>query len=465
MKITRILLSSMVLLLVGTIIGLLYLNKTVTIQVNDESHTAKVWAWQVGQVLTAAGVEVRAGDIVTPSPGDWLQEGTLISIQRAVQVQVYADDQITHLLTTAETPAEIFTEAEINFGAQDRLLVNGEASDPYQVLSGRPTHSLQIQRPASVELMAGGSKQSFQTFASSLGGALSDQNIYLQAGDQLLPEADTALVVSANETYPVSLQSARPITIESANGTITSLVQAANTGEALAQAGMALQGLDYSLPAAGEPLPANGHIRIVRVHTEVILETEALPFGVEYIPLPEVELDTQQVVQTGAYGIQARRVQVRYEDGVEVAREISDEWVAQAPQPRIVGYGTKIVIRTEVAADGSTIEYWRKVDVFATRYSPCNLGIPNYCNSTTASGKTLEKGMIAVIRPWYNSMRGSGVYVPFYGYATIEDIGAGFSDRHWIDLAYSDEEWTNTSGWTTVYFLTPVPANVMWILE
>jgi 3D (Asp-Asp-Asp) domain-containing protein len=62
-------------------------------------------------------------------------------------------------------------------------------------------------------------------------------------------------------------------------------------------------------------------------------------------------------------------------------------------------------------------------------------------------------------------MRGAAVYIPGYGFATVEDIGAGFSDRHWIDLGYSDEDWVSWSGYVTVYFLTPIPSNIMYVLE
>ena len=48
---------------------------------------------------------------------------------------------------------------------------------------------------------------------------------------------------------------------------------------------------------------------------------------------------------------------------------------------------------------------------------------------------------------------------------TIEDVGGGLPDRHWIDLGYSDDDWVGWGGWMTIYFLTPVPANIMWILE
>jgi len=227
---------------------------------------------------------------------------------------------------------------------------------------------------------------------------------------------------------------------------------------------MALQGLDYSIPPEDAPIPEDGKIRLVRVREDVTLEQEPLPFGIQYQPLPEVELHPQQIVQTGEYGLTARQVRVIVADGVEISRTVEAEWVARAPLPRIVGYGTRVVVRTLDTADG-TISYWRAVDVYATSYSPCHIGIPGKCSATTASGKTVQKGMIGVIRPWYNYMQGLPVYIPGYGFATVEDIGGGVTGSHWVDLAYSDAEWVGWSRRVTVYFLAPAPANIMWILE
>jgi hypothetical protein len=45
-------------------------------------------------------------------------------------------------------------------------------------------------------------------------------------------------------------------------------------------------------------------------------------------------------------------------------------------------------------------------------------------------------------------------------------VGGGFPDgRLWIDLAYSDDDWVAWHGYVTVYFLTPVPANILYVLQ
>jgi 3D (Asp-Asp-Asp) domain-containing protein len=73
---------------------------------------------------------------------------------------------------------------------------------------------------------------------------------------------------------------------------------------------------------------------------------------------------------------------------------------------------------------------------------------------------------VGVIRSWFNVMQGMPVYVPGYGYGSIEDIGGGIAGRHWIDLGFTDENIVPWHNWTTIYFLTPVPSpdRILYIL-
>jgi 3D (Asp-Asp-Asp) domain-containing protein len=157
------------------------------------------------------------------------------------------------------------------------------------------------------------------------------------------------------------------------------------------------------------------------------------------------------------------RVRIRYRDGEEVARQVESESVIRPPQNRLIGYGTRVVVRTAVV-DGVTIEYWRAVRMYATSYSPCRSDA-NRCYPFTASGKRVERGVVGVTLQWYYQMRGQAVYIPGYGRATIEDTGAGIPGRLWIDLGYSDADYQPWHQWVTVYFLTPVPSNILYILE
>jgi 3D (Asp-Asp-Asp) domain-containing protein len=113
--------------------------------------------------------------------------------------------------------------------------------------------------------------------------------------------------------------------------------------------------------------------------------------------------------------------------------------------------------------DGATIQYWRKLTAYATSYSPCTI-YTDHCSYNTASGGTLAKGVVAVIRSWYNQLKGAQVYIPGYGQATIADIGGGVGGQNWVDLGYSEGDYVGWHQNVTLYFLAPAPANIGWAL-
>ena len=100
--------------------------------------------------------------------------------------------------------------------------------------------------------------------------------------------------------------------------------------------------------------------------------------------------------------------------------------------------------------------------MYATSYHPC--AFSDGCHYTTRNGCTLEKGVVAVAAEWYPTMVGQYVYIPGYGKGVVCDSGWGIEGRYWIDLGYADEDFINWHSYVPVYFLTPVPETVLWVL-
>jgi 3D (Asp-Asp-Asp) domain-containing protein len=221
--------------------------------------------------------------------------------------------------------------------------------------------------------------------------------------------------------------------------------------------------MDYSIPAEKEPLPSDGPIRVVRVSETVLLGQKPIPFESDVQASAEVPLDQTQIIQPGETGLSVQRIRVRYEDGQEISRLTEDETIVRPPLKRILGYGTKVEIKTAVV-DGQEIEYWRAVQMYATSYSPCRSG-SDRCYPGTASGKSLRKGMVGLRYDWYLAMGGQSLYIPGYGYGTVEDVCGGCVGKPWIDLGFSDNDYEQWSNWVTVYFLTPIPANIPYDLQ
>jgi uncharacterized protein YabE (DUF348 family) len=444
-------------------LGILFaieIHKTVLVVDNDQEQAVTFWGFTVNDALKRAGIILYEGDEIQPAQNERISSGGTVSISRVSNVVIAADGKSQTLMTTERTPEKLFELAGIATSLDDLILANGQEIDPRKRLPYAQTHSLQVHRSTKITLNEDGQIHIINSHEGTLGIALWEVGIILNHADQLNPPVDTPL---NGQAISATLNRSQEVVIQTQDGVVRTRVLAATVGEALSEAGMPLQGLNYSIPDEDVKIPDHGRIKVVQVSEQIILEQDLLPFGIKYTPLSDVPLDELRVVQVGEYGLKARRVRVTFEDGEEVSRSTENEWTAKEPKPRIVGYGTQVVVQSVSTPDGS-IEYYRAIEAYATSYSPCRLGV-DYCSSRTASGATLQKGVIGVIRSWYNVMKGQRVYITGYGFATIEDIGAGFSDRHWVDLGFSDDDWVSWSSYVTVYFLTPVPANILWILE
>ena len=376
-------------------------------------------------------------------------------------------DQVITLQTDELVPAAILTQAGIAIAPNDRLLLNGLPISPASPITNPSTGSgqvtpitLQIRRAVTVTISSPQGEQQIQTSAFTVGEALQEAGIQLRASDKVDPPADSRIT-----QLPITIyySPSRALTITADGKTVQVQSSARTVGEALAEAGIPLIGLDQAIPSEKEALPGDGNIRVVRVSESVILAQKPIPFESELIASPEVLLDQTQILNPGASGLSVQRIRVRYEDGVEVSRVTEQETVVRPPQKRVLAYGTKVEIKT-ASVDGVQIEYYRAVQMYATSYSPCNSGVAN-CGSTTASGKQLTNGMVALRLSWYYSLRGQQLYIPGYGYGTVEDVCGGCVGKPWIDLGYSDADYKGWSSWVTVYFLTPVPANILYTLE
>lgn len=311
-----------------------------------------------------------------------------------------------------------------------------------------------------ISIVDGSAGTQVETTARTVGEALWEAGYRLYRADETLPALDSRLTPSLT----ITIHRARLVAVQADGQILQTRTRRAAVGEVLADLDLALVGEDYSIPPADQPLPEDGFIHVVRVRTETFTAQEIVPYETLYQALPEAEIDNVSQIRAGVNGLKLRRTLVRYEDGVEVARVDEGEQVAQTPTPRVVGYGTQIVVRTLDTPEGA-IEYWRAYTMYATAYAARFLGrpesSPNY--GRTASGKILTKGLVAIDRRLIPF--GTRMYIPGYGFAEAADTGGGVKGR-WIDLGYDDENYVSWHQVVTVYFVTPVPPadQITWII-
>ncbi len=361
-------------------------------------------------------------------------------------VHFIAGEEYRSLPASSRIPAEILAENSIFLEATDRILVNGKIVDATLPMDCENC-TLQLNRAVKMVLITPYEEVGFMTAAPTIGDALTELGIQLYTADSVEPPLWTPATDQLSIIYTPSRQLAIHV-----DGRIVHIRSSAGrVGSALLEGGIPLVGLDSSLPDKSDPLPADGQIRIIRVTEEIELTQTEIPFETEYIASDELAIDEEKILTAGIPGLIVSKARVRYEDGVEVSREVEGEQKVRDPSIEIIGYGTQYVIKT-ITVDGQELRYWRSMNVYATSYSPCNSGVDK-CYPGTASGKVVQHGVIGVIRSWYNEMQGQAVYVPGYGYATIEDVGGGYPGKDWIDLGYTDANYQVWHQWVTIYFL------------
>lgn len=453
-----ILVGALILIAAGGVAFLAH--RPVTIRAGVQVWTVDTRALTVGWALRDAGIVLSDQDEVTPDIDERLPwQAASITVMRPRPVSVWRENELVKTWWTAERrPDALLAQAGVTLRSGDQLLWNGAPLASGTELPAADAVLLHVRAAQTVTIRDGTQEKTVNTSGPTLGQALWSAGVMVTPLDTLSNAYNTPLA----QSRAVTIQPALPFRVTVDGKDVAGRSAVATVGQALAEAGVALQVLDYAVPAEDQPLPLDGRLRVVRVREAIELQQTALPFKNEFVPDPAVELDQTRIVQAGQPGAQVKRVRIRYEDGKEVSRESEAEWLASPPINQKTGYGTQVVIRTLDTPDGP-IEYYRKVTVYATSFAPCNfIQFIGKCSYTTAAGYPLQKGVIGVGEAWYRLMKGWGVYVDGYGPARVGDYG--YVPGFWVDLGFSDADFVNWHRNTTLYFLTPVPANVPWTL-
>ncbi len=427
---------------------------SVTVVADGAAQTIQTPPATVADALKIAGVALNDGDRIAPALDTLLEENLVIRIARARSVFLMVDGETTPLWTPLTNPAEILASAGVQVGSEDSVQIDGTESD-FDALSQWPVpaSNIVVRHAVTLRLHDEDGTRTLQTTGGTVGEALFEAGITLYLTDITTPDLNTPLTGDLD----VTITRASPIEILADGEVIRTRSRGATVAAALADAEVALSGMDYAIPAESTPLQPGITIRIIRVREEIESEQQPIPFETVYQADATIELDQEQVTQQGQAGVQETRVRVRYENGIAVQRSEAETVVVTAPVNRVIGYGTNVVIRTIDTPDGPR-EYWRVLRMYVTSYHPAALG----GDSTTATGHTVQRGIVGSdprVLPY-----GTQIYVPSYGVGEVQDTGGPRSMPLWVDLGYSDADYRGWYGYHDVYILTPVPPNIDYTL-
>jgi len=255
--------------------------------------------------------------------------------------------------------------------------------------------------------------------------------ILIDAGIELHPRdiVDPALDERVGEGAVITVTKAFGVTIVADGQQLASMTAQPTVGAAVSEAGVALGPADRTEPP-GDALPAPGMtIRVVRVTTEYDSALWRIPRKVTTREDESLALGLTRVISQGKDGVEEVTFCTTYENGVKVARKITERVVVEQPVPESVVVGTSGTI----VRDGVTIEFRKAMSMTATAYYWGPECTGKYADGFTYCGLPATKGVIAVdprvIPLW------TRVYVDGYGFAVAGDVGSAIKGKI-IDLCY-----------------------------
>jgi uncharacterized protein YabE (DUF348 family) len=426
----------------------------VTVIVSGTAHHTQSRANTVSELLGELSIPLHEGDAITPALGSALEPDMVIRVEKARSVSLTVNGETRLLRTTLANPRDILTSAGIEATDLDRIMVDGtDTSAADLAVWPVPPASIILRRAAPVHILDEGTEITVSTTGETVGEALFEAGVTLYLADTVSPDL-SALV---RPDMQVEIYRSRPVSIIADGETVQTRTQGETVADVLVDAGVALVGLDYTIPRETARLVPGMHIRVIRVREEIITEAEPIAFETIYRANAQMELDQEAVAQGGAEGIQQARVRVRYENGIEISREVVETAIIDTPTDQIIDYGTNIIVRAIDTPQGPR-EYWRVLRMYATSYHPEAVG----GNTITATGAHLQQGIVSAnpnILPY-----GTQIFVDGYGVGEIADTGSRRQSPMWVDLGYSDDDYQHWSHYVEVYVLTPIPETIDYIL-
>ncbi len=458
------------------VLGLLFVlsAKPVYVSVDGMQEVVYTHRATVGALLLDIGLQPTEHDRISPPLDSPVEREMALQVERARPVRFLADgrDFVAH--SWGETPRQVLADAGISVNTHDEVRVNGMAWAADQPLSAHSVQQsaatydrgfawdsvriepirLRVRRAVPITVHEGAARYTIDTTAQTVGEALRRSDVILYLGDRVQPSLGSAVTANLN----VYIQRSVPVSLEIDGRLVKTRTQGETVADALSDLGVVLTGQDRVEPPLETDLYNNLKISVTRVSEDVVVEEQIAAFETVYVPDPNLPIDTQEVLASGAEGITRTRYRIRYEDGEPVNRVLEDTWLAQEPADRRIAYGQRIEPRTETMADGTVITYWRKIRMLATSYTAESAG-----GNRTRTGDVVREGIVAV-DPRLIPLR-SQVYVPGYGVGDALDTGGGIISRR-IDLAYESSNYVSWRRWVDVYLLWPPPAgsSITWVV-
>ena len=275
----------------------------------------------------------------------------------------------------------------------------------------------------AVRVFADPEARAVLTWRATVGEVLADLGVRLGVHDRVSPAPDAPVVSGA----AIRVRRAVPVTVAVGQTRYRVWTAAETVGDLLAErpGGLVVRPRDRVFPARDAALAADAVVRVVRIETRIVEETERVRPGQVLRADGDLPRGLRRVVQAGRPGVRLRRVALTLADGVVIERREVGTILVQPPQDRIVHVGTRRTIASRDEFVGREILHME-----ATGYAPwTGPGV----DDVTATGMRAGYGVVAV-DPAVIPL-GSRLYIEGYGVAIAGDTGGAIKGYR-IDLGF-----------------------------
>lgn len=308
----------------------------VTIIVNDQTWSVRTKADTVQIVLDEAQIDLGETDKIAPLPNSPIKDGMVIKIQRAHQLVLDIDGEVSRLYTHEVNILDILEENSVLLEAGDKLLINHQQIDPSLVstLQQAPWH-VQIIRSKDYTINYHDDVFIGETTALTVGDLLYEENIELYLADKVNLPLSTPLY----DDIVIDITSSAPVLVKVDGLDWHTRIIGSTVTDVLTELGLSLTGQDYTIPDEDNVFEDNMTIEIVRVVELIEVEHQTIPYEIVVVHDKSLSPTEQKLIQSGEDGIEEIRWRVRQENGTEVSRFLQSQLIIQEPIPEIVVVG------------------------------------------------------------------------------------------------------------------------------
>ncbi len=174
---------AIVLGLVGGTVAYATMNKTVTLSIDGKASEVQTFGDDVGDVLASEGVELSDRDVVSPSPGAAIEEGSRIAVRYARELTVTVDGDESSYWVTATSVGDALSQIGERF-------LGADLSASRSSYLGRDGLDLEVVTPKHVTLVTKDGPRKLVTTEATVADVVDSAGVKVDRDDEMKPLAD-----------------------------------------------------------------------------------------------------------------------------------------------------------------------------------------------------------------------------------------------------------------------------------